>query len=141
MVLFPSGVVLVLVVWVEFYMLAYREKAAGIESRGAPFDELALVERFDGDVRNVAEGTYGDRPLDRQFVAIAPGEISVSPVEVGAVAVGDAESGFHGKVESRGRDHPIFGGSVRFPNVAISGFQHQKPRLRIVQVESSHCLK
>src|SRR5664279_4535447 len=126
MVLFPSGVVLVLVVWVEFYMLAYREKAAGIESRGAPFDELALVERFDGDVRSVVEGTYGDRPLDRQFVAIAPGEVSVSPVEVGAVAIRDAESGLHRKVEGRGRDHSIFGGSVRLSNVAISGFQHDE---------------
>jgi hypothetical protein len=37
MVFVAARVVLVLVVWIEFYMLAYREKAAGVESRGAPF--------------------------------------------------------------------------------------------------------
>src|ERR1035438_2066119 len=105
MVLVPSSVVLVLVVWVEFYMPAYREKAAGVESGGTPFIELALVKGLDGNVRNMVEGAYGDRPLDRQFVAIAPGEIAVSPIEVGAVAVRYAESRFHRKVESRRRQH------------------------------------
>ncbi len=80
MVLVPTRVVFVLVVRVEFYMAAHREKAAGIKGRGAPLAVLALVERLDGDVGNVVEGTYGDRPLDGQFIAIAPSEIAVSPV-------------------------------------------------------------
>jgi hypothetical protein len=51
MVLMPTRVVLMLIVWVEFYMAAHREKAAGVESRGTPFVELALVEGLDSDVR------------------------------------------------------------------------------------------
>ena len=60
MVLLAARVVLVLVVKVEIYMAAYGEKAAEIESRGAPFAELALVEGFDGDVRDMVEVAYGD---------------------------------------------------------------------------------
>src|SRR5664279_4733913 len=126
MVRVPTRIVLVLVVEIELHVPAYREKAAGVESGGAPLAELALVKGLDGDVRNMVEVAYGDCPLDRQFVAIAPGEIAVSPVKVGAVAVRDAEAGFHGKGEGRGRDHSIFGGSVRRPNVAIAGFQHEE---------------
>lgn len=73
-------VVLVLVIWVEFYILAYREKAAGVESRGAPLVVLALVIGLDSDVRDKVVGAHGNCPLHFQFVAIAPDEIAVSDV-------------------------------------------------------------
>src|ERR1035438_4866848 len=138
MVLMAPGVVLMLVVRVEFYMPPYRKKAADVESGGAPFVELAPIKGLDGDVRDVVKGAYGDRPLNRQFVVIAPCETTVSPVEVAAVTSRHAESSFHGKVEGRRHQHSICGRSIGRAYVSISGLQHDESRLCIVQIKGPH---
>src|ERR1035438_9594297 len=46
-----------------------------------------------------------------------------------------------GEVEGRGRQHSIFSGRIRRPDVAISSFQHKNSRLRVIQIKSSHFLE
>lgn len=52
-----AGVVLVLIVGIEFDVLAYGEQTTCIESGGAPFVILTLVIRFGSDIRDQVIGT------------------------------------------------------------------------------------
>jgi hypothetical protein len=56
MVLVPTGVVLVLVIRIEFNVPTYRQKETGIEGRGAPLVVLALVIGLNGAIRDKVVG-------------------------------------------------------------------------------------
>ena len=60
-----AGVVLVLVVGVEFEVLAYREQETRIKSGSAPFAVMARVVGFRGHVRESVERAERKRALDR----------------------------------------------------------------------------
>lgn len=52
----PTGVVLVLVIRIEFNVPTYRQKETGIEGRGAPLVVLALVIGLNGAIRDKVVG-------------------------------------------------------------------------------------
>lgn len=80
----------------------WRPTGKGCRRRGpcgAPFAVLALVIGLDSDVRDVPEGTYLDGPLDGQFVAIAPVEAAVFPVEAKSLRSEMLNPAFRGKLK------------------------------------------
>lgn len=82
-------VVLVLIIWIQLDVLAQREQATRIKRGGAPFGVLAFIEGFSADVRCWVVGVNGNAALERQPVAITPGEAAIGPVKIGAISVGN----------------------------------------------------
>lgn len=66
-----------LIVGIEYDVLACGEQATCIESGGAPFLVLALVIWFDGNIRDELIGADRKSSLNRQFVLIALSETAI----------------------------------------------------------------
>ena len=84
-----AGVVLMFIVRVEFYPLADGKKTASIDCCVAPLLILALVEKFDAGVWRQVVVVDAQGPFKLHSIAIFPSEASTSPIEIGAVFVGD----------------------------------------------------
>lgn len=86
---FLACVVLVLVVRIDFDVLAHWEEAARIQCGGAPFAVLAFVEALSACVRFRTVRANFDGPFECQPVAIAPREVALRPIKICAVPVGN----------------------------------------------------
>jgi hypothetical protein len=82
-----AGVVVVLVVGVEFHVFSHGEQGTRVERSGAPLAVLGLVKGFGRHIRDEMIRANCKRALNRQFVSVSPGEKAVFPVQVEAVPV------------------------------------------------------
>ena len=83
-----AGVVLVLIVRVELKVFSHREEAAPVECRRTPLPVPAVVVKFSVEIRDEMVSVDCQRPFERRHVAIAPGEMPATPVEICTVSVG-----------------------------------------------------
>src|SRR5208337_3687612 len=86
-------------------------------------------------------GAGCESSIEGQLVAIAPGENAVFPVQIEAIPVRKEESGLEGKVGGCCRDHTVFQRSIGCGDIAVAGFEDQKPLLRVVQIKGGHFFK
>jgi hypothetical protein len=97
-----AGVVFVLILAIEYDVLAREEPATRIESGGAPFLVLALVIWFGGNIWDEVIGADRKSSLNRQFVLIAPCETAIFPVEIlsaeRCVSAGKCEAATHARI-------------------------------------------
>ena len=120
-----SGVVLALIVRIEFDVLAQRQQAAGIEADGTPLSVLAFVEELCAGVGPGMIAVNRKAPFGRNSVAIAPSETAIGPVQIGSVLVGNqdfvhdaVDCGRTIRVLSVGRLHAeVFGSCERIRSV------------------------
>jgi hypothetical protein len=99
--------VLVLIVRVELHVFADREKTPEIDRSIAPFSVLALIEDLCARIRSRVIRANRHWSLRLNPVAIAPGEATARPVQVGPVLVGQQKSGRHRPASGCGRLQPV----------------------------------
>src|SRR6185437_1800745 len=82
-----SSVVLVLIIAVELHVLTDREQTSRIKVCRTPLAVLTFVEHFSRYVRSEMVRRNPHASLQRQLIAVAPGENSSLPVEIDAISV------------------------------------------------------
>src|SRR5579863_277914 len=130
-----SSIVLVLVVRIQFKVLAYREQAPGVDCGVTPFAVLALVKGFHAGIGCGVIGVNREPVFDLQTVAIAPREFTTLPIEICTVSVGDQESRLQRKVKGCNWLDAVFCRLVRRRQIAVANRKHQRPGLGVVQIE------
>jgi hypothetical protein len=84
---FLAGVVLVLIVRIEFYVLSQGKDSAGIEFSGTELAVLALVVKLSAGIGHEMVRVNCEGALQRWLIAIAPCKRSVAPVKICTVSV------------------------------------------------------
>ena len=108
-----TGDVLMIIVGIEFHVLANRQQAAGIQRRGAEFVVLALIIKLAAHVRRRMVGADLHSTFQCRPIAIAPGELTVGPIQIEAVAVRKQNFGHEREMKS-GCEYPaLYGWLIR----------------------------
>ena len=129
--------VLVLIVGVQLEMFSHGKQAAGVESGRGPFFILALIEDLSADVRLRMIRADRKSTLQCDFVATAPRELVLGPIEIGAVAVGK---------EDPGKDWPARGDcqlqaldmAARRRDISEADGELKRARLGVVQIKGRY---
>src|SRR6266568_4773362 len=107
-----------LIVGIELDMLSQWKKTTNKFGCGAPFSVLACVVGLEGNIGYGMVGMERNRSFEGEFIAIAPGELAVLPVEVGAISVSNQKSCFHRKVKGCRRQEAVVLGLLRSSDVS-----------------------
>ena len=81
-------IVLMLVIPLQFKVLADRERRTGGQRRPAPLIKPVVVERFCAKVWREVKGPHRESPLCRYLVTIPPGKYAIDIPQISAISVG-----------------------------------------------------
>ena len=115
-----ARIVLVLIVRIEFDVIACRQKAACIQIGGAPLAVLALVEDFGTGVGRGMVVADCEAPFGRYPVAIAPSELAIGPIQIATVSIGNQYSSRHWNMKCEDGFQAIYRGLARRLDHAVS---------------------
>lgn len=135
LVRFFAGVVLVFVVRNKVEVSAKRQQAPREDGDSAPFLIFARVPELSAHVWRKSVVLMLERPFHCDAVAIMPAEISVLPIEVGAVLVGDHEPPLRADIDRDIRLKSVCRRCVGIRKVSVSEGEKQQFRLRVIFVE------